>query len=168
VIVGTTSGNPPTVQTRVLSWNELALLLAELRKLAQTTPRAQAVDSAALHAFVSALARLLHSPGPIPFCTAAFGNIWQELSGDIVGEIALSSDVVGTICVEGDNLYYEQHALGKPSGPRRLLSIGQLLTLITALQMQTANTPTLSRLWANVLSLAIKKNEQLKVTSPTQ
>jgi hypothetical protein len=149
--------------TRVLNWREVALFLAALRTRARNLPRSRAVDSSAVHAFVSTLAKLVHSPGPIPFSTAAFANIQRLDTGELVGEIALDGDVVATIRYVSGNLYYEQHSLTRPKGARRLLTIAQLRALIQALRMQIPIArPGINPLWRELLAAASKKDESLR------
>jgi hypothetical protein len=140
----------------VLALNDVRALLASLRKQARAATRSSAVDSAALSAFVGALARLVHSPGPIPFSTAKFGAIRSLPSGEIVGDIVIDAGMSASLHDAGGVLAYAARPAGAEPSHSRKLTLAQLRALSGALRTRRGiSSPPLDELWAKVLDDAV-------------
>jgi hypothetical protein len=162
-VLATTGAGTATSATRVLSLGEVRALLEALRVQARVTPRPRAVDSAALSAFVGALARLVHSPGPIPFSTAVFGAVRRLPSGAIVGEVAIDAGMTTSLHDVSGVLSHAAHpARVSPARPRKL-TVAQLRALIGALAARRATAaPPLDELWLEVLKDAIAQSDAVE------
>jgi hypothetical protein len=163
VIATLTSAHGRAASSRVLSFPEMKGLLAALRQQSRLTSHPSAVDSAALRAFVSALARLTNSPPTIPFQNAGLGSITRAPSGDIIAIFSIEPGVTGTVTDTAGTLYYVQQVSGKPAGNRRRLTIAQLRSLIAALRLYTtrSNVPV-DALWSELLKDAQSQDEHLR------
>lgn len=162
VWVRSQSDSSKVQSTRPLDFGEVQALLSTLREVSRQTPRPLLVDSAALHAFIGALAQLVNSPGPLPFSMACLGSIWRLPSGEICGQLALGRDTIATIHDHAGEFSYSRHAGSQEEGTCRRLPISQLRALINALQLRLAVADaSVDSLWRELLRDAVNANQQL-------
>lgn len=155
-----------TATTRVLRLREIRRLLEALRAQSRVMPRAKAVDSAALRAMVGALARIVHSPGAIPFGATSFGTIRQN--GDaIVGHVDVEPGRTACIRDVNGELFLETSKPGATGRFSRRLSIAQLRALIAALQTRTNAATDTDDLWVKVRDDAQRREEAIRVMMDT-
>jgi hypothetical protein len=111
--------------TRILRLREIRALLEALRKQSRISSRAKHVDSAALRAMIGALARLVHSPGPIPFGATTFGAIQQDETG-IVGHVEVEPGWTAVLRDMNGELSLEIHRQGATGRFTRRLTLERI------------------------------------------
>ena len=147
--------------TRVLRLREIRSLLEALRKQARLALRAKDVDSAALRAMIGALARLVHSPGRIPFGATSFGAIQQDENG-IVGHVEVEPGWTATIRARNGELSLEMHRHGATGQFARRLTLEQLRALIQALRARSNPTMSPDDLWMKILEDATRREAAIR------
>jgi hypothetical protein len=111
------------------------------------------LDHLPLRAFLTAADVYLNPEPSTRFSTAAFGAITQQAPGQVVGTIAYPNGVAGTVLGSDSGVSGETHLGPFTPGFQAPLRIGDLLSLISSLEVALA-TGGIDPLWQQILTYA--------------